>query len=119
MDILLLILLFTVKHFIIDFVLQTQDEIEHKGTYLDWRGVKHSVKHGIGTLLVLISIGADFEFSWMYGALDCLIHYHIDWLKMNATRNLTANDRAFWIWLGFDQTLHYLTYIVFIAIMIS
>ena len=119
MDILLLILLFTVKHFVVDFVLQTQQEVEHKGTYLDWRGVKHSVKHGLGTLLVLVSIGASFEFSWVYCAADFLVHYHIDWLKMNATRNLTPTDRAFWIWLGFDQALHYLTYIMFIAIMIS
>jgi hypothetical protein len=119
MDILLLILLFVVKHFIIDFVWQTQDEIEHKGTYLDWRGVRHSFKHGIGTLLILVSIGAPIETGYLYGALDFLIHYHIDWVKMNAARNLTPADRAFWIWLGFDQALHYLTYIVFIAIMIS
>ena len=119
MDILLLILLFTVKHFVVDFVLQTQEEVEHKGTYLDWRGVKHSVKHGLGTLFILVSIGASFEYSWIYGLLDFLIHYHIDWFKMNATRNLTPADRAFWVWLGFDQTLHHLTYIMFIAIMIS
>jgi len=119
MDLLLLVGLFVIKHFIVDFVLQTQEEIEHKGTYLDWRGVKHSVKHGIGTLLILWGIGASFELSWMYGGLDLLIHYHIDWAKQNITRNLTANNRSFWIWLGFDQTLHYLTYIIFIAIMIT
>ena len=119
MDILLLLFLFTVKHFVVDFVLQTQEEVEHKGTYLDWRGVKHSVKHGIGTLVVLLFIGASFEFSWIYAAADFFIHYHIDWAKMNATRKLTPRDHAFWTWLGFDQTLHYLTYIMFVAIMIS
>lgn len=118
MDLLLLILLFTVKHFIVDFVLQTPEEVKHKGTYLDWRGVKHSVKHGLGTLFVLLFVGAGFEFSWIYAVLDFLIHYHIDWAKTNATRNLGPQDRSFWIWLGFDQTLHYLTYIIFIAIMI-
>lgn len=118
MDIILLLVLLQVKHFIVDFVLQTQEEVEHKGTYLDWRGVKHSVKHGLGTLLVLVSIGASFEFSWVYCAADFLIHYHIDWLKMNATRNLTPADTAFWTWLGFDQALHQLTYLVLVAIII-
>ena len=118
MDIILLLVLLQVKHFIVDFVLQTQEEVEHKGTYLDWRGVKHSVKHGLGTLLVLVSIGASFEFSWVYCAADFLIHYHIDWLKMNATRNLTPADTAFWTWLGFDQALHQLTYLVLVAIRI-
>lgn len=119
MDIIILLTLFVVKHFIIDFVLQTQDEIEYKGTYLDWRGVKHSVKHGIGTLFVLLFIGASFEFSWIYCTADFLIHYHIDWAKMNMSKKLTPADHQFWVWLGFDQTLHYLTYIVFVAIMIS
>lgn len=118
MDILLLILLFTIKHFFIDFVFQTQEEIVYKGTYLDYRGVKHSLKHGVSTLFVLLILGASFEYSWVYAVADFLIHYHIDWAKMNATRNLTTQDRAFWIWVGFDQTLHYLTYIMFIAIMI-
>jgi hypothetical protein len=119
MDILLLTFLFVVKHFLFDYVWQTQEEINYKGTYLDWRGVTHSVKHGTGTGIVLLVSGAGIEFAWLYIALDFLIHYHIDWLKMNASRNLTPADRAFWIWLGFDQTLHYLTYIMFIAIMIS
>ena len=118
MDILLLIILFVIKHFIIDFVLQTQEEVKHKGTYLDWRGVRHSVKHGIGTVIVLWSIGAGFELSWTYGLADFLIHYHIDWLKVHASKHLTPADHQFWVWLGFDQTLHYLTYILFIATMI-
>lgn len=119
MDLLLLIALFVIKHFIVDFVWQTQEEIEHKGTYLDYRGVKHSIKHGLGTLFVLWAVGASFELSWLYGALDFIIHYHIDWTKMRMSRDLTPKDHAFWVWLGFDQSLHYLTYIVFVAIMIS
>lgn len=119
MDILLLLFLFTIKHFIVDFVLQTQEEVDHKGTYLDWRGAKHSVKHGIGTLLALWSIGAGWDYCWQYALADFLIHYHIDWAKMNASKHLTPKDHDFWTWLGFDQTLHYLTYIIFVAIMIA
>lgn len=119
MDILLLLVLLQLKHFIVDFVWQTPEEIEHKGTYLDYRGVGHSIKHGLGTLIVLWALGASFEISWLYGALDFIIHYHIDWFKMNVSRNLTPADRAFWIWLGFDQALHHLTYIMIVAILIS
>ena len=114
-----LILFLFIKHFIVDFVLQTQEEVDHKGTYLDWRGVKHSVKHGVGTLLVLWGIGAEFEYSCLFAAADFLIHYHVDWLKMNASKHLTPRDHAFWAWLGFDQALHHLTYVMFVAIMIS
>jgi hypothetical protein len=119
MDILLLLWLFTVKHFLVDFVFQTAEEVTYKGTYLDWRGVKHSVKHGIGTLLVLWVAGAGLELGYLYAAADFLIHYHIDWTKMNMSKHLTPADHAFWVWLGFDQALHYLTYIMFIAIMIT
>ena len=118
MELLYLLTLFVIKHFIIDFVWQTPEEVEHKGTYLDWRGVKHSVKHGLGTMGILWAAGAGIDFGYLYGALDFVIHYHIDWIKMNATQHLTPSDHQFWVWLGFDQALHYLTYIAFIATML-
>lgn len=119
MDILLLLSLFAIKHWLIDFVFQTQEEIKHKGTYLDYRGIIHSIKHGIATFILIKVAGLDFAEAWMIGSLDFLVHYHIDWAKMQLSQGLTVTNRAFWVWLGLDQLLHTLTYIGIVAILIS
>ena len=54
----------------------------------------------------------------MLALLDFVIHYHIDWAKMNLSQGLTTDNHKFWIWLGFDQMLHYLTYILIIGILL-
>ena len=115
MDILLLLWMFTVKHFLVDFVFQTAEEVEHKGTYLDYRGVKHSIKHAFGTLFVLLILGASFEQSWMYAAADFVIHYHIDWAKMNLNTYWQLHPlhhAKFWWLMGADQWAHQMTYLL-------
>ena len=109
---LLLALLFA-KHWYVDFVNQTAEEVEWKGTFLDWRGLKHSLKHGLATGLILYfatNIGA---LSIVLGIFDFLVHYHIDWAKININnrKNYTPQTKEFWVWLGLDQLAHSLTYI--------
>ena len=118
MDILFLLTLFFIKHWLIDFVWQTPAEIANKGTYLKWAGLVHSVKHGIGTFVILWITDISFEMLYFLSLADIIIHYHIDWAKMNLSKDLTAADHKFWVWLGFDQLLHHLTYVVFIDIML-
>lgn len=118
MEILSLLVLFTVKHWIIDFVWQTSLEVQHKGTYLDWRGITHSVKHGVGTAVILWVVGAGPALALAYGTADLLIHYHIDWAKQYLTQGLSINDPQFWHLFGLDQMLHSLTYILFVATML-
>lgn len=117
MDILLLFLLFIVKHFIADFWLQFPYMIEEKGTYWAEGGRHHALVHTAGTFLALAWCGY-VDLAVYLALLDGVIHYHIDWAKMNLSRNLTPADSAFWYWLGFDQALHYLTYLVIIAIIV-
>jgi hypothetical protein len=45
--------------------------------------------------------------------VDGLIHYHVDWIKMNYGENDMSNPQ-FWNHLGLDQLAHSLAY-VFIA----
>jgi hypothetical protein len=108
----ILVLLF-VKHWYIDFVNQTADEVQWKGTYLKWAGIKHSLKHGVGTVLVLWICGIGPVEAVMLGVLDFMVHYHIDWTKININRknNYTPQDKQFWTWLGADQLAHSLTYL--------
>lgn len=112
--ILVVLALLFVKHWYVDFVNQTAEEVEFKGTYLDWRGVKHSLKHGVGTAIVLFAAtNLGLEESLFFGALDFIFHYHIDWAKININRenNYTAETPQFWKWLGADQLAHNLTYL--------
>lgn len=107
----LLVLLF-VKHFIVDFVLQTDEQIRSKGIYLEWPGIVHSLQHGLGTFVVFF-IFLDPLTSLLVAVIDAIFHYHIDWAKININKhnNYTPVDKKFWVWLGADQLAHSLTYI--------
>ena len=98
-----------VKHWLVDFVWQTEEEIKYKGEYQDWRGLKHSLKHGFGTAAVFL-IFTDWQWAALSGIVDLLVHYHIDWVKMNFGEKDMQNPR-FWAHLGLDQLAHYLTYL--------
>lgn len=110
-----LFLLF-VKHFICDFPLQANPWMyRNKGSYMHPGGIVHAGIHAIGTLLVLAPfIGSA---SVMYALIDMLVHYHIDWAKMNLSQHYDlqpTNSERFWILLGFDQLLHHITYFMII-----
>jgi Protein of unknown function (DUF3307) len=117
--VLILLLLLQIKHWYIDFVDQNDEEVKHKGIYLDWRGVKHSLKQGVGTFFmfaVLITIFGErvvpyIPFILVLSAFDFIAHYHIDWCKMNyGNRDITTP--AFWNHLGLDQMAHQIVYII-------
>ena len=46
------LLLLFVKHYIIDFVMQTDEMVKGKGVYGNPKGILHSLQHAIGTLLI-------------------------------------------------------------------
>lgn len=113
----LLLLCFNVKHFLVDFVWQTDRQAEEKSQYLKLGGLEHSGLHALFTYLILIHI-LDISFALALALVDFVLHYHIDWGKMNINKkyNYTPADKSFWFWLGLDQLLHQLTYI-FITIV--
>ncbi len=105
-----------IKHFICDFPLQAFPWIyKNKGRYLHPGGIVHAGLHGIGTSLVLFPFVGSTAF--IYGLVDMLVHYHIDWAKMNLSEHYDLkpnNSERFWILLGLDQLLHHLTYFAII-----
>jgi len=120
--IIILLALFGIKHFVCDFWLQFPYMLKDKGTYGAEGGLDHATLHTIGTLVVLYIV-----LPWSTAAhiaavalafLDGIIHYHVDWVKTNLTKGYTPADRKFWILMGADQGLHYLTYIGIIAILV-
>lgn len=110
--VIVILILLQIKHWYVDFVNQSDEEVKYKGTYLDLRGVGHSFKHGLGTAAIL---GFFIVPVWaiIMGILDFVSHYHIDWVKMNYG-NRDISNKAFWNHLGADQMAHQLVYI-FIA----
>lgn len=108
----LLALLFA-KHWVVDFVIQTQAEVDNKGTYGNAHGIVHSLKHGVGTFIVFFAFVADWPFAVVVGSIDAVIHYHIDWIKMRfGTKDMYT--KAFWRQFGLDQLAHALTYVMLV-----
>ncbi len=119
--IVLLFVLFFIKHFVCDFPLQAFPFMyRNKGTYGHIGGIVHAGIHAVGTFAVLV---------WFFGPMaalvgsmiDMAVHYHIDWAKMrlNARTGWKADTSEwFWISLGVDQLLHYLTYAGIIFILL-
>lgn len=106
-----------IKHFICDFPLQAFPWMYYnKGTYLHLGGLVHAGVHSIGTALVLCFFTSSNLIIYCTLA-DFILHYHIDWAKMNLGKQLNLkpdNSEWFWILLGFDQLLHHLTYFVIV-----
>lgn len=115
--VILLLAAFGLKHFIVDFPLQKPYQFLNKGTYGHPGGILHSGLHGIGTILVLWPY-ADLLWVLMMAVFDFVAHYHIDWakVKINSKFKWESNkNEEFWVLLGFDQFLHWLTYCVIIG----
>jgi len=108
---LLIFTLLITKHFIVDFPLQQAYQYTNKGTYGHMGGILHAGLHGIGTFLCLMIFS---PFAVLFAVVDMIVHYHIDWAKMNINSKLgwgpTTHEQFWWL-LGLDQLLHYLTYV--------
>ena len=105
-----ILILLQIKHWYIDFVNQSSEEVARKGIYLDWLGIKHSVKQGIGTVVCLLPFVYYPEVALIFGFIDFILHYHIDYCKMRFGNRDIATP-AFWAQLGLDQMAHQLTYL--------
>jgi hypothetical protein len=120
-DVLFLLMLLFIKHFIVDFPLQSYPyQYKNKGTYGHPGGILHSGLHAGGTLICLVFF-VPLQLATMLAVVDGIIHYHIDWSKMNFNKKFgygPTTHEGFWILLGLDQLLHALTYIGIVAYLI-
>lgn len=110
---LLIFVLLQIKHFLADFVWQTDKMIQEKGIYGARHGVYHSGIHALGTFLIFILLHP--VLGIVSALLDFLAHYHIDWAKTNISKNYTTKDKEFWFWLGLDQLAHQITYVILVG----
>jgi hypothetical protein len=113
---LVLVLLF-VKHFLVDFCWQTDKMLRDKGHLLRLGGLQHAGLHGALTYVILMHF-LNLQACVMLAVFDMIIHYVIDWANRRISVRLTIEDNAYWVWFGFDQLLHALTYLM-IALTVS
>jgi len=118
---LLALALFATKHFVADFLLQTDWMHRGKGVYGHPGGLAHAGLHMLGSLPALLILGSGPLVLLLLMMGEGLVHYHIDWTKEALTRRFRTNPahRPFWLLLGADQYLHHLTYLAMTAIALA
>ncbi len=113
-NILILIFLLQIKHFICDGPLQTLAMVNGKGVYCKPIGLSHGLIHGVGTGLMLAIMGFPLILVLKLALLEGVLHYHIDFLKERLVRinGWGYSDSSYWWALTGDQTLHHMTYLL-------
>lgn len=114
--------LFSIKHFVVDYLLQKKYQYSNKGDYGHPGGILHAGLHGVGTFLVLVSSDSvSLYIGALLSLMDLLLHYHIDWAKTNINTKMkwgpNTHEQYWWL-LGLDQLLHNLTYVLIIYLII-
>ena len=111
-NIVLLLLALQFKHLVVDWILQPPWMWKNKGTYLHIGGIVHSAFNAVTTGICFLLVTPHILCIII---IDFLVHYHIDWAKMNITRITNwkpTTHPEFWWLTGFDQYLHQVTYIL-------
>lgn len=111
----LFLFLIVLKHYIVDFPLQTKYQYLNKGDFRHPGGYLHAGLHGFGTLFVIgftASMTGIFPPIWMVWAaalFEVVTHYLTDYSKVNICKkyNLTpTNSDFYWYFVGLDQFIH-------------
>lgn len=98
------------KHWLVDFYFQTNEMVKGKAIYGNKYGMVHSFQHGLMMFLV-VGLFTDFKLACMFAVVDAIIHYHIDWFRMNYGSG-DVKDKSFWMHFGLDQMAHQITYLI-------
>lgn len=108
--ILILLVAFQVKHFLADYVFQTEymlGKFKENG----WFGplFSHALVHAVLTYCIAAAY-IDYGAALTLAMLDLTTHFSLDKLKVEMSRNTNPKEKPFWIYLGIDQMAHHLTH---------
>ena len=117
-SLLLLLAAFQVKHFLGDYVFQSQYILAHRRIWGHPGGLLHAGIHVALTLPILVVAGIPLHVTAYILIGEFLFHYHLDWAKdrLNHAMGWTPADKPFWQLIGLDQALHQLSYLVIAGI---
>jgi hypothetical protein len=110
-----------IKHFLCDFVFQTEYQVRTKGIYGHFGGFIHSGLHVIGTIPALLILGASPRAIAIIVVVEFAIHYHADWLKSKIDQiyQWGFTNQRYWMLFGTDQLIHQLTYLAIVYALLS
>lgn len=113
------LVIFQVKHFICDYLLQTTYQYSNKGTYGHPGGILHAGIHAAGSLPAILIFTPSLPMMAAIVIGEFVVHYHIDWLKqtVDSRMNWTPQQAQYWHIFGADQLLHQLTYVVILGVL--
>lgn len=113
------LLFFQTKHFICDFLLQSNWQFRNKGTYGHPGGLLHAGLHVVASIPALLVLTQSAVLIAALCAAEFVIHYHCDWSKsrIDARLGLSTEDWGYWVIFGIDQFVHQLTYLGMIYLL--
>lgn len=108
-----LLILFQVKHFFADFVLQNVWMLQKAKPGWDFVPplAIHSGVHMLITLIVVLYLNPAY---WWLAVVDFVVHFTMDRIKAGPRylgRFSDVRSKAFWVCFGFDQMVHHLTHL--------
>jgi hypothetical protein len=108
-----------IKHFIIDYTLQSSYQYKNKGTYGHPGGIIHAGFQALGSLAAFLVITPPLGLAVAIVVGEFIVHYHVDWAKeqLNARLKVERGTATYWFIFGADQLLHHLTYIVIVGLL--
>jgi len=111
--------LFELKHFICDFVLQTAYQYRNKGIYGHPGGLLHAGLHMAASVPAILVLNASAGLAAAILIAEFFVHYHVDWGKeqINKHYDLDFSNNLYWSVFGADQLLHQFTYVVMLAVL--
>lgn len=112
-SLLIFLILISVKHYLVDWVFQTDEMANEKGNKPTLLFL-HGLEHAIGTFMIGIFFISPVKIL-MIAMMEILIHCLIDFTKsrIQMYTKWSFPQKKFLIAMGFDQMLHMLTYIGF------
>lgn len=135
-----MLLIFQVKHFLADYVFQTEYHLGKFKAGRDWilPLASHCLVHAIFTFIITIHF-ADYRNALVFSLFDFLAHFVMDrfkaspellgqfkpltgpqWMdaKKFGDKKALEHNKYFWFSLGFDQGWHHVTHYIIIWLML-
>lgn len=115
--------LIQLKHFLADWVWQTNWMVNGKRRVEGWITplLAHAGLHGVLTYVVVLAVIRNSEIAFITAIFDSACHFIIDRIKSNPTWSFLWDDpskKSYWIVMGLDQLLHQMTYVIIWEIFI-
>ena len=112
--------LVTLKHFLADFVFQTNAMARSKESPTGWFKALalHTLIHASMLLAIIALVSIKL---WWLSLVDLLVHACIDRSKTLISQRMKVSpaDAQFWWLLGFDQFLHQITNIFLVFLIVD